>query len=90
VIWGSPSSRVVPGAELLAPLAARRPDVDPRAFVPVGRIGLRDFIERYIDAGQSKFVLRPLPDVGSGAEETAWLGDAILDLRTLTRGPGPG
>jgi alkanesulfonate monooxygenase SsuD/methylene tetrahydromethanopterin reductase-like flavin-dependent oxidoreductase (luciferase family) len=77
-----PYARVVPGAELLAPLAARRPDIDPLAFVPVGRAGLRDFIERYVDAGLSKFVVRPLAPVGSWAEEAAWLSDAILDLQT--------
>jgi probable F420-dependent oxidoreductase len=77
-----PYARVAPRAELLASLTARRPDVDPLAFVPVGRIGLREFIELYLDAGLSKFVLRPLAPVGSWAEETAWLGDAILDLQT--------
>jgi probable F420-dependent oxidoreductase len=77
-----PYARVAPGAELLGPLAARRPDVEPLAFVPVGRTGLRDFIERYLDAGLSKFVVRPLAPVASWAEEAGWLGDAILDLQT--------
>jgi probable F420-dependent oxidoreductase len=77
-----PYARVAPEAELLAPLAARRPEVDPLAFLPVGRIGLRDLIEGYVDAGLSKFVLRPLAPVGSWAQETGWLGDAILDLQT--------
>jgi probable F420-dependent oxidoreductase len=69
-------------SELLAPLAARRPDVDPLAFVPVGRTGLRDFIKRYIDAGLSKFVVRPLAPVASWTDEAAWLANAILDLQT--------
>ena len=77
-----PYARNPPGTELLAPLAARRRDVDPLAFVPVGRTGLRGFIERYVDAGLSKFVVRPLAPVASWAEESAWLGDAILDLQT--------
>jgi probable F420-dependent oxidoreductase len=77
-----PYARVAPGSDLLAPLAARRPDVDPLAFVPVGRTGLRDFIEGYVDAGLSKFVVRPLAPVASWSEEAAWLGDAILDLQT--------
>jgi probable F420-dependent oxidoreductase len=77
-----PYARVTPGTELLAPLAARLPGVDPLALVPVGRTGLRDFIERYVDAGLSKFVVRPLAPVASWAEEAAWLGDAILDLQT--------
>jgi probable F420-dependent oxidoreductase len=77
-----PYARVTPENDLLAPLAARRPDVDPLAFVPVGRTGLRDLIDRYVDAGLSKFVVRPLAPVASWAEEAAWLGDAILDLQT--------
>ena len=40
-----PYARVTPTAELLRPLATRRPEVDPLAFVPVGRTGMRDFIE---------------------------------------------
>ncbi len=77
-----PYSRVTPDADLLRPFAARRPDVDPLAFVPVGRTGLRDFIERYVEAGLSKFVVRPLAPVTSWAEEATWLADAILDLQT--------
>jgi probable F420-dependent oxidoreductase len=77
-----PYARVTPEAELLRPLASRRPDVDPLAFVPVGRNGLRDFIEGYVDAGLSKFVVRPLAPVASWAEEAAWLAEAILDLQT--------
>ena len=77
-----PYARVNPDAELLRPLRARRPDVDPRAFVPVGRTSLRDLIGGYIEAGLSKFVVRPLAPVASWAEEAAWLADAILDLQT--------
>ena len=77
-----PYARVSPDADLLAPLATRRPDVDPLAFVPVGRAGLRDFIEGYVEAGLSKFVVRPLAPVASWSEEAAWLAGAILDLQT--------
>ncbi len=77
-----PYARVNPDAELLRPLSARRPDVDPRTFVPVGRTSLRDFIGAYIEAGLSKFVVRPLAPVASWAREAAWLADAILDLQT--------
>ena len=77
-----PYARVTPAAELLGALAARRPDLDPLAVVPVGRTGLRDFIERYVDAGLSKFVVRPLAPVASWPEEAGWLADAILDLQT--------
>jgi probable F420-dependent oxidoreductase len=77
-----PYARIAPGPELLGPLASRRPEVDPLAFVPVGRTGLRDFIEGYVDAELSKFVVRPLAPVASWAEEAAWLAEAILDLQT--------
>jgi probable F420-dependent oxidoreductase len=77
-----PYARVTPGADLLASLAIRRPDAEPLAFVPVGRTGLRDIIDRYVDAGLSKFVVRPLAPVASWAEEAAWLSDAILDMQT--------
>ena len=77
-----PYARVAPNPELLGTLAARRPDVDPLAFVPVGRAGLREFIEGYVAAGLSKFVVRPLPPVASWADEAAWLADAVLDLQT--------
>ncbi|MGO9891169.1 MAG: LLM class flavin-dependent oxidoreductase [Solirubrobacteraceae bacterium] len=77
-----PYARDSPDAALLAPLAARRPDVDPLAVVPVGRSGLRDFIGGYVEAGLSKFVVRPLAPVASWGEEATWLASAILDLQT--------
>ena len=77
-----PYARVAPAPEQLVALAARRPDVDPLAFVPVDRAGLRDFIGRYIDAGLSKFVVRPIAPVASWTDEAEWLAGAILDLQT--------
>jgi hypothetical protein len=63
-------------------LTARRADIDPLALVPVGEQGLRSFILGYIDAGLSKFVLRPASNVESWAREADWLTNAILDLQT--------
>jgi probable F420-dependent oxidoreductase len=77
-----PYTHDVPETELLAPLAARRSDIDPRAFVAVGQTGLRDFIAGYVDAGLSKFVVRPLTPVASWSEEATWLTEAILNLQT--------
>jgi probable F420-dependent oxidoreductase len=77
-----PYSRVTPDSDLLAPLAARRPEVDPLAFVPVGPTGLRNFIDSYIEAGLSKFVVRSLVPVASWEEEAGWLADAILEMQT--------
>jgi len=42
---------------------------------------LREFVNGYVEAGLSKFVVRPLGDVESWADEAAWLADAILDLQ---------
>jgi hypothetical protein len=39
-------------------------------------------IKGYVDAGLSKFVLRPLGPVGSWGEQLGWLADAVLDLQT--------
>ena len=74
-----PYSRTEPSAEVLRAAAARRPDVDPRELVPVGAAGLRAFVDGCIEAGLSKFVVRPAGPVSSWVEEAGWLADAILD-----------
>ena len=71
-----------PDAALLHQSRGRRTDIDQLELVPVGADGLRAFIAGYIEAGLSKFVVRPLEPVGSWAQEARWLGDAILDLQT--------
>lgn len=77
-----PYSRVEPEPDVLSAIAARRKDIDPRQLVPVGAAGLHAFLTACIDAGLSKFVVRPAGPVGSWVEEAAWLADAILDLQT--------
>ena len=52
-------ARAEPDAELLRTTHARRPEIDPRELIPVGADGLRSLLERYIDVGLSKFVVRP-------------------------------
>jgi probable F420-dependent oxidoreductase len=44
---------------LLASIRRRRPDADPATLVPVGWDGTRRLIEQYVQAGLSKFVVRP-------------------------------
>jgi probable F420-dependent oxidoreductase len=44
---------------LLASIRRRRPDVDPASLVPVGWPGARRLLEQYVEAGLSKFVIRP-------------------------------
>ncbi|WP_035858084.1 TIGR03854 family LLM class F420-dependent oxidoreductase [Cryptosporangium arvum] len=43
-----------------AALRARRPDVDPAELVPVGWPAIAATIERYVEAGVTKFVLYPV------------------------------
>jgi probable F420-dependent oxidoreductase len=75
-------ARTAPEPALLSTVTARRPDVDPRELMPVGHEGLRALLEGYIDAGLSKFVVRPATRIDSWESETRWLADAILDLQT--------
>jgi probable F420-dependent oxidoreductase len=75
-------ARSAPVPELLAGVRGRRDDIDPLALIPVGEAGLRAFIEGYIEAGLSKFVVRPARAVSSWADEAGWLARAILDLQT--------
>ncbi len=75
-------SHADPEPEFLRALTARRPDIDPLTVVPVGKQGLRAFIHEYIEAGLSKFVVRPSAPVESWTAEAQWLADAILDLQT--------
>jgi len=74
--------RTLPDPELLRSITVRRPDLDPLALVPVGAGGLRSFIHGYIEAGLSKFVVRPAVAVDSWTDEAEWLAGAILDLQT--------
>jgi len=50
--------------------------------VPVGLDALRDFLERFIAAGFSKFVLRPIAPPRSWKSELSTLADAVGDLQT--------
>jgi len=45
--------------QLQASIARRRPDTDPDLLVAKGWPGARRMIERYVEAGLSKFVVRP-------------------------------
>ena len=52
-------TRAPPDPELLRTLTTRRPDIDPRTILPVGATALRSAIHDYVEAGLSKFVIRP-------------------------------
>ena len=62
-------------------LRARRQDADPLPLLPVGTDALRTLLGRYIDAGLSKFVLRPTVMPSEWSEEVGWLADAVLDMQ---------
>jgi probable F420-dependent oxidoreductase len=55
---------------LLAAIAERRPGTDPRELVPRGWPAARELAARYVEAGVSKFVVRPAAHPGSW---TGWL-----------------
>lgn len=72
--------RAVPAATVRA-LAARRPGLDPAEVVPVGLPALRRHLERFVDVGFSKFVVRPLDAPASWPGELEALAGAVLDLQ---------
>jgi probable F420-dependent oxidoreductase len=75
-------ARIAADREGLRPRPGAREDVDPRTFVPVGADGLRALISRHLDAGLSKFVLRPLTPVSSWEDEAVWLAGAVIDMQS--------
>ncbi len=50
---------------LLASIHRRRPEADPATLVAVGWDGARALVEQYVEAGLSKFVIRPAGQVAS-------------------------
>jgi len=74
--------------DLLRRVAARRPagpELGPEELsdlVPRGRAELRRLIERFVDVGFSKFVLRPVQPPPSWRRELEELAGAVLDLQT--------
>jgi probable F420-dependent oxidoreductase len=64
--------RGIPDA-LLASIRRRRPDTDPATLVAAGWDGARRLIGQYVEAGLSKFVVRP----ASGLPEPASFGSFV-------------
>ena len=60
-------------AALLASIHRRRPDADPATLVAAGWDGARRMIGQYVEAGLSKFVVRP----ASGLPEPASFGSFV-------------
>ncbi len=71
-------------AARLRPIRPRRPENagDPAELVPVGADRLRRLVGELVEAGLSKFVVRPVAPVEDWDGELAWLADTVLDLQT--------
>lgn len=69
-------------ASRIAAIARRRPGVDPRTLVPIGLPALRTLLQAYIDAGCSKFVVRPLAAATDWRGQLDELADHVLSLQT--------
>jgi probable F420-dependent oxidoreductase len=70
-----------PPGELAARLARRSTPVRPEEVVPVGFGALRRLMERFVDVGFSKFVVRPVVAPASWTDELDQLASAVLDLQ---------
>lgn len=72
-----------PPERLLAQLAGRRPDLDPRALVPASWDELSAAIERFVDVGTTKFVVVPMVEPATPDEWTTHLDEAATELLPL-------
>jgi probable F420-dependent oxidoreductase len=68
-------------AEAARRVAERAPGRDVADLVPVGMDGLHRLLERYIDVGFSKFVVRPVVPPRSWRTELEELAEGVLDLQ---------
>jgi probable F420-dependent oxidoreductase len=59
---------------MLASVRRRRPDADPETLVASGWAGARSMLERYVDAGLTKFVVRP----AAPPESLGWFVDGFV------------
>jgi probable F420-dependent oxidoreductase len=60
----------------------RRPEVDPAEIVAVGLPALRVRIQRFVDAGASKFVVIPMAEPDDWTAELERVAGAVFDLQT--------
>ncbi len=70
------------GALAATPLARRARGRPLEEIIPVGRSGLRAMMERFLDVGFSKFIVRPLGPPGEWRSELENLAAAVGDLQT--------
>ena len=67
---------------LVKTIAARRPGLDPAALVPVGLAAAREQLERFVEAGVSKFVIRPAVEPASWTAELEEVAARVLPLQS--------
>jgi probable F420-dependent oxidoreductase len=67
---------------LAASIRRRRPDADPAALVADGWAGARSLISAHVDAGLSKFVIRPATPPASFAEFVDGFVRELMPLQT--------
>jgi probable F420-dependent oxidoreductase len=71
-----------PDLRTLELLRSRRPDANLEHLLPVGTSHLRDLLAAHIDAGLSKFVVRPVDGDGDRHRALSELADLLLPLQT--------
>ena len=59
----------------------RRPDADPRDIIPMGLPAARTLMERFVDVGFSKFVIRPARDPSAWGPELRRIADVVLPIQ---------
>jgi probable F420-dependent oxidoreductase len=74
--------RVAARRAIATPPTAASSTTDLRDLVPDGVEGVRRLIERFVDVGFSKFVLRPVIPPTSFRQELEELAEGVLDLQT--------
>ena len=67
---------------LVDTIATRRPGVDPATLIPDGLPATLALLEAYIEAGFSKFVVRPASPPGDWPTTLAAMAEALLPLQT--------
>lgn len=68
--------------EVVEGFRRRRPDLDPELVVPTSPEGLGDIVDRWVDAGFSKFLLRPVVAPDDWTKELETLAEDILHKQT--------
>jgi probable F420-dependent oxidoreductase len=77
-----PYARTEPDESTVVALRARRPDKSLDQILPVGEHQLRELIQRLVDQGLSKFVVRPAQASTDWEDELQWLAQTVLPLQT--------